>query len=169
MKCENCNIEHDGEYGSGRFCSCRCARSFSSKEKREERNKKISISLQKPEKQKFCKKCEKRLSHTNKSGFCRTCKPPAKSRSECISDYRRKRKQELVEYKGGKCEICGYDKSFWALHFHHKNPLEKDFQISNGNPRSIVFDKKEVEKCILVCSNCHAEIHEILYKEKNSI
>lgn len=45
MKCENCGIEHDGEYGSGRFCSSKCARSFSTKAKRKEINKKVSEKL----------------------------------------------------------------------------------------------------------------------------
>jgi len=41
MNCENCNKEHDGTYGSGRFCSSKCARGFSTKEKRKEINKKL--------------------------------------------------------------------------------------------------------------------------------
>jgi len=73
-----------------------------------------------------------------------------------------KRRQNLkkmsVEYKGGKCSLCGYNKCISALEFHHLNPNEKDFQISG---KSISWDKvkNELEKCILVCSNCHQEIH----------
>lgn len=80
-----------------------------------------------------------------------------------VTDRRRKNKEELVKYKGGKCEICGYDKCIDALEFHHLNPDEKEFGISNGNIKSLNKLKKEVDKCILVCSNCHHEIH---YKEK---
>lgn len=65
-----------------------------------------------------------------------------------------------VEYKGGKCEICGYDKYQGALEFHHLNPEEKDFGIAaKGYTRSFEKVKEEIEKCILVCSNCHKEIH----------
>ena len=77
----------------------------------------------------------------------------------------------MVKYKGGKCEICGYDKCIDALEFHHVNQETKSFGISNGNIRSLKELKKEADKCILVCSNCHKEIHarkreEELYNKK---
>ena len=164
MICENCGKEHDGFYGSGRFCSSKCARGFSTKAKREEINEKVSKKLQKPEKYNYCKKCGVKLSHNNKSGICRKCKPPSKTHSEVVAEFRRRRKRELIKYKGGKCEKCGYDKSVWSLHFHHIDPSKKDFNISRkGTCRSLEADKIEVDKCILVCSNCHGEIHEELY------
>ncbi len=68
-------------------------------------------------------------------------------------------KKEMVEYKGGSCEVCGYNKSLRALQFHHKDPSQKDFNI--GGIGSINEDvKKELDKCILVCANCHSEIHD---------
>lgn len=81
------------------------------------------------------------------------------SKSESVILWRKRTKIKLVEYKGGKCQICGYNKSKNALHFHHLDPNEKDFSISG---KSLSFDKlkTEVDKCILVCSNCHSEIHE---------
>ena len=83
---------------------------------------------------------------------------------KCCVDAVQKRRDEVkrmaVEYKGGKCEICGYDKYQGALEFHHLNPEEKDFGISaKGYTRSFEKVKEEIEKCILVCSNCHKEIH----------
>jgi predicted DNA-binding protein YlxM (UPF0122 family) len=75
-----------------------------------------------------------------------------------------KRKQKLkglaIEYKGGKCVKCGYDKYNGALQFHHLNPEEKDFSFSDGG-YSLSWLKiiKELDKCILVCANCHSEIH----------
>jgi 5-methylcytosine-specific restriction endonuclease McrA len=62
---------------------------------------------------------------------------------------------------GGCCSICGYKKNYSALQFHHLNPEDKVFnldgrKLSNTNWESI---KKEWEKCQLLCSNCHAEIH----------
>jgi len=47
MKCERCNKEHDGSYGSGRFCSEKCAKGFATKINREQINKKVSETLRK--------------------------------------------------------------------------------------------------------------------------
>ena len=72
-------------------------------------------------------------------------------------------KSILVEYKGGKCEICGYDKCLNALDFHHINSQEKKFALNSANyNKSLSSLKEESDKCILVCANCHREIH---YKE----
>ena len=71
----------------------------------------------------------------------------------------------LIAYKGGKCERCGYDKSSRALEFHHLNPSEKDFGISKVLTRSIQSLKEEADKCILLCSKCHAEIHDELFNQ----
>ena len=95
------------------------------------------------------------------------CVDRGKTRSRCkkcqveaVNKRRRKLKKESVKYKGGKCEKCGYNKSVMALEFHHVNPEEKSFGISaTGITRSWEKLKKELDKCILVCSNCHAEIH----------
>jgi glycerol-3-phosphate cytidylyltransferase-like family protein len=82
-----------------------------------------------------------------------------KHKSNNVVSWRKRTKIKLVEYKGGKCEICGYDKCTSALSFHHKDPAEKDFSISS---KSYSFErlKEEVDKCMLVCQNCHIEIHE---------
>lgn len=71
-------------------------------------------------------------------------------------------KLKAVEYKGGKCIKCGYDKCINALEFHHINPLEKDINLNTrGLNRKKSFEKQklELDKCILVCANCHREIH----------
>ena len=83
------------------------------------------------------------------------------------SNDKSKIKQYLIDYKGGKCQICGYNKSNWALHFHHINPNEKDFTISEKHTTKLDSYIKEINKCILLCSNCHAEIHELIYKNPN--
>lgn len=65
-----------------------------------------------------------------------------------------------LEYKGSKCGVCGYNRCSRALVFHHLEG-DKDFGISEkGYTRSWDKTKKELDKCILVCSNCHAEVHE---------
>ena len=85
-------------------------------------------------------------------------------KSDAVVNWRKRTKIKLIQYKGGECEICDYKKSIWALEFHHKDPNEKDFGIS-GKSWSFERLKKEVDKCILVCSNCHQEIHEELSKK----
>lgn len=77
-----------------------------------------------------------------------------------VSERRRRLKQLAIEYKGGKCSLCGYCKCTGALEFHHIDPKTKDFSLStDGLTRSWKRIKVELDKCILVCSNCHKEIH----------
>jgi DNA-directed RNA polymerase subunit RPC12/RpoP len=83
-----------------------------------------------------------------------------KCRSEAVTKRRKKVKELLVEYKGGQCEKCGYNRCIGALEFHHLDPSKKDFGISSGNTLKLDIMKKETDKCILVCSNCHKEIHD---------
>lgn len=68
-------------------------------------------------------------------------------------------KEKLVKLKGGECNICGYKRSLSALHFHHVNPFEKKFNISDRNKLDDELIE-ELDKCILVCAACHAECHE---------
>lgn len=74
----------------------------------------------------------------------------------------------LIEYKGGKCEICGLEyngKNGPVFDFHHLNPEEKDFNISTKIKAKTIPQKvyDEVDKCILVCSNCHRMLHSKKY------
>jgi len=79
---------------------------------------------------------------------------------DAVVKRRKGLKQKAVDYKGGKCEICGYDKCITALQFHHLDPTQKDFGVSaKGITRSWKKLQPELDKCILVCSNCHSEIH----------
>ena len=68
-------------------------------------------------------------------------------------------KERAVYLLGSKCSICSYDKCIDALEFHHEDPKEKEFKLSLGNTISWDDYKREAMKCILVCSNCHKEIH----------
>lgn len=75
--------------------------------------------------------------------------------------YRIRIKRELIAYKGGECSQCGYDKDVpSAYDFHHRDPKEKDFSISHYAVLNRKKLFKEVDKCDLVCKNCHAEIHD---------
>lgn len=65
-----------------------------------------------------------------------------------------------IELKGGKCQVCGYKRCVWALDFHHYDDSTKKFNLSmEGMSKSWKLIAEEVSKCVLVCSNCHREIH----------
>jgi predicted transcriptional regulator len=84
---------------------------------------------------------------------CKAC--DNKSNIERFRTY----KKLAVAYKGGKCEKCGYATCLGALDFHHKNPILKDpnwINIRSWTPHKI---KKELDKCMLLCANCHRELH----------
>lgn len=70
------------------------------------------------------------------------------------------KKQAWVDYLGGECERCGYSKCLAALDFHHKDPTAKENNISDLRGKSINEVKVEMDKCILLCSNCHREHHD---------
>ena len=79
---------------------------------------------------------------------------------KAVTKRRRKIKQMIVEYKGGKCIFCGYDKTVWAMDLHHIDGSTKEFGLATrGLTRSWEKIKEEADKCILVCANCHREIH----------
>ena len=115
-----------------------------------------------------CPKCKKvkpitefykRRGKEGASVYCKACT------NEQAVIRQRRLKQECIDYKGGSCQQCGYDKYNGALEFHHINPNEKDFNV--GSLKSYSFTEKlkqELDKCILLCSNCHREVHGGLLK-----
>ena len=92
--------------------------------------------------------------------YCKECE------LKRVKSQQRDFKQKCVDYKGGKCIKCGYNKCNAALDFHHLEPEHKDFSISHFNRRSWDENKEliisELDKCILLCSNCHRELHDNL-------
>lgn len=151
-ECKNCKTQKEiqGTHLRNQTCGlCSC-------------NTEINI------KEKICPLCGKNfkpIKYGNTRKFCFDCSPTynkEEGKSQNITAIRRALKKQLVKYKGGKCEICGYDKNIQALQFHHLIPEEKDFTISTSislNDFDIQKYYQEVDKCILVCANCHAEIH----------
>ena len=84
---------------------------------------------------------------------CKRC------RWEAVVRRRRKIKRILVNEAGGRCVLCGYDRCIAAMHFHHLDPSEKSFHLSEqGVTRSLSLARQEAAKCVLLCSNCHAEV-----------
>ena len=85
-------------------------------------------------------------------------------RREYLIQAVRKRRKEVrrkaILYKGGRCQKCGYDRCVEALEFHHLESSDKDFGISSkGYTRSWDKIREELEKCVLLCANCHPETH----------
>lgn len=74
------------------------------------------------------------------------------------SESRRNSKKMAVEILGGSCSVCGYNKCQAALDFHHKDPEQKEFQISKYRKRVTLLE--ELKKCEILCKNCHTEKHE---------
>jgi transposase len=83
---------------------------------------------------------------------CKRC------RMERVSRHRRNVKAKLVEEAGGQCVLCGYDRNLGALHFHHLDPETKLLEMSRGISLSMEALRHEARKCVLLCSNCHAEV-----------
>jgi transposase len=83
---------------------------------------------------------------------CRKC------RQEAVVRRRRTVKRILVDEAGGRCKLCGYDRCLAALQFHHTDPSAKEFGVSRRGAHSIKRLRAEVHKCVLLCSNCHAEV-----------
>ena len=76
-------------------------------------------------------------------------------------------KKALIELKGGCCQKCGYDKCQEALDFHHRDPSQKEFQLFKTF-KAFEDLLQEVEKCDLLCSNCHRELHAELNRQFDS-
>jgi len=117
---------------------------------------------------KKCPKCDKLLKfdkdnfYINSSGkiysWCLKC-----SEKDSM-DRQRARKQECLDYLGGKCVICGYNKYQGALDFHHIDPAKKSFSLSKSKLSQLEILKPELDKCVILCSNCHRELHGGLIK-----
>lgn len=134
-----------------------------------------------------CKKCKKEFSrrivvggnvhYSGNRHFCFECSPfkahntvdLTKSsqyfrynRRQYHREYMYKRikaiQKRAVDFAGGQCTICGYDKCIDALEFHHKDVSQKSFGIAQRYSYKWVDLKKEIAKCILLCANCHREV-----------
>lgn len=85
-------------------------------------------------------------------GRCKKC------HVKVTSERRVKAKLDAIAYLGGKCKHCGYDRYYGALEFHHTDPTKKDPEKFSAW-RTLDIFYAELDKCILLCSNCHAEEH----------
>ncbi|QDP60454.1 MAG: hypothetical protein GOVbin1096_82 [Prokaryotic dsDNA virus sp.] len=109
---------------------------------------------------KNCTRCleEKPLSEYYTKGNrlhseCKTCFIKRKI------EERQVKKAYIRQLAGSQCTLCGYDRCTDALELHHRDPTKKEFRVSGMWSFSKERIKKEVEKCVLLCSNCHREVH----------
>lgn len=116
---------------------------------------------------KVCKECKEEKEDEEfrrDGGFqCKACYNTKKR------EYSNGLKQQWIEFfnihKGNRCALCGYNRDYTALHFHHVFPVEKEFQISqkiNNLPLTFKNQKvvlNELNKTVILCSNCHTEVH----------
>ena len=112
---------------------------------------------------KICKNCqvEKPLTefyiryakNSIPSSYCKVCT------SIQTLIRQRKLKEQATTYKGGSCSNCGYSKCLAALEFHHLDITMKEFSLSSRKASSFASIKEELDKCILLCANCHREAH----------
>ncbi len=120
----------------------------------------------------ICKECGKQVDYWRPDGirilsdrrrkYCYKCRPHntrnKKGRSEAVVRCQNRKKQRAVEYLGGKCQRCGYNRCLAAMCFHHVG--EKNFTPSYIiHSRSWEQAKQELDKCMLLCANCHMEEH----------
>lgn len=103
-----------------------------------------------------CELCGRVYRFDSRKGHTKTrCNSCRSSRGQLI----KARKQELVALHGGGCEICGYDRCLAALTFHHVDPETKRFGVATSLSRSWDSLVDEASRCVLLCENCHREVH----------
>ena len=64
----------------------------------------------------------------------------------------------LIAESGGCCALCGYDRCVINLVFHHVDPRQKSFSLSSHTTKSMATYREEMQKCVLLCANCHGEV-----------
>lgn len=108
-----------------------------------------------------CIICEKDLTNRQKLFCSIKCKNIKHQNYKSQQNRGVIRRLEFINQKGGCCSICGYNKNTSALSFHHIESEEKDFKLSIRECSNNSFEtlQLEADKCILICANCHMELH----------
>lgn len=95
-----------------------------------------------------CSNCLKTRFEKTSGTICASCK---------AKKQRHEMKEKAAAFLGGKCCVCGYNKCVNVLSFHHL--FDKKFHISLRYQTTWEKLEPELKKCILLCSNCHTEVH----------
>lgn len=112
-----------------------------------------------------CFVCKKKLVGRQKKFCSQNCKNRSTNNvhQNYITQQKRgkHRRNQLIQLLGGKCQQCGYNRSAAALAFHHRDPKTKKFQVDIRKCSNSSWDAliQEASKCVLLCLNCHAELH----------
>lgn len=158
VKCVVCAKEFEAQKTTKKYCSNECLKA-ARRQKWAER-----------------KRLPKDISYKGNTKICLICgkefypKTAMASQRQCCYDCMPEGTQltrgmflaKIKEARGGKCIKCGYDKCIKALEFHHIDPSQKDFTISNDRFR-LQEAVEESKKCVLICSNCHKELHDNMW------
>lgn len=116
----------------------------------------MALHIFKSMKCKFCNESNPMMNRgkgRKAKSLCKAC------HTKQVGERGRKNRKEYIAYKGGKCSKCGYEKCSAALEFHHLDPSEKDPTFTGIRYWGLEKAKEELDKCILLCANCHREIH----------
>ena len=103
----------------------------------------------------ICKKEFEKTKKTQNRIYCNSCSP----KEDTGNNVMKSNKKELyVSLMGGSCTVCGYDKSYKAIDFHHIDPSTKEISLGN-TATTLIKELNELTKCAILCSNCHREYH----------
>jgi hypothetical protein len=120
------------------------------------------LRVARPEGVHWCPRCQqhvpladfyRRRDGRDPTPYCKVC-----TNRQAVERQQRLKKQ-AVEYKGGCCAVCGYDRYVGSLEFHHEDDAVKEFNLSHAQCTSFEKIKTELDKCVLLCANCHREEH----------
>lgn len=157
--CIVCEKEFEAAKSTKKYCSKECENAMRRKRYAEKKSiKSKSKEYKGPIKK--CLICGKEFSPktaaANQRSCCYDCMPDGiqLTRGEFLA--------KLKTQRGGQCQRCGYDKCLKALEFHHLDPNKKDFTISNDHFH-LKDAVEESKKCVLICANCHRELHDNLW------
>lgn len=163
LNCVICGKEMEAQKSTKKYCSRSC--------ENKARAIRDAMNIDKPRNQngmleKKCSICGKsfypKTPSANQRKCCYDCAPDGKqlSRSDFLNVIRKN--------KGGRCQRCGYDTYLGALDFHHIDPNEKEFTVGDRDFR-LEQCIEEIEKCIMICTNCHRELHAGLWDIKDLV
>lgn len=147
-QCVVCGKEFECKRSTAKYCCRQC--------ENQARAKRIREKQQLNEIDKYCLICGKPFRPKSGAANQRTCC------YDCMPDGIQLGRSGFLDLlrkaRGGQCQRCGYNNYLGALDFHHINPTEKDFTIGNRDYK-LKECVEETKKCVLLCSNCHREIH----------
>jgi len=160
VKCERCSLEFEQVRHNQKFCSRTCQQRTWQNDNRNKcrsSNKKYRLK-----KEVFCRCCDKTIPQDKRKSGLVFCSDDCR-REHCLLLERDRRRRDVDEFHEHKCSIgcclCGYSKYGGSLDYHHIDPEQKDTRIFSNHWKN---QQSEIDKCVLVCKNCHHELHDLM-------